>query len=129
VAERLQQLGVHACTYTREPLGLIEVWNRADHVILVDAVMTGRPVGTIHCWEGRRFALDNHAPASSHGLGIAHAIDLARTLNRLPSRLEVYGIEGCRFDCRSGVSSEVQRAIDEVVRRILTTVQQADPNR
>ncbi|MGC2197067.1 MAG: hydrogenase maturation protease [Terriglobales bacterium] len=122
VAERLYELGVRACSYTGEPLGLIDVWQHADHAILVDAVVTGAPAGTIHVWDGRGHALDSKTPASTHGLGIAEAVELARLLNRLPSRLEVYGIEGYCFDCGNSVSPEVQRSIDEVIRRILTSI-------
>jgi hydrogenase maturation protease len=127
VAEGLQHLGMHACSYTGEPLGLIDLWEHADDVILVDAVVTGVPPGTIHIWNSCPSLLSGKAPASTHGFGIAEAIELACTLNRLPSRLEVYGIEACRFDCGSGVSREVQHSVDEVVRRILTSIgQRAD---
>jgi hydrogenase maturation protease len=127
VAKRLSELGVDARWCTGEPLGLIELWRRADYVILVDATVTGAPPGTIHVWDSREASINSTAPASTHGLGIAEVIELARTLNRLPSRLELYGIEGYCFDHGSGVSREVQHAVDEVVRRILASNgQQAD---
>jgi hydrogenase maturation protease len=34
---------------------------------------------------------------SSHALGVGEAIALARALERLPSRLVDYGVEGARF--------------------------------
>jgi hydrogenase maturation protease len=127
VARRLRELGANARWCEGEPLRLIDLWEHADHVILVDAVVTGAPVGTIHVWNSRRASLDSKAPMSTHGLGIADAIELARALNRLPSRLEIYAIEGYCFDRGVGTSDEIQHAVDEVVRRILASIdQQAD---
>ena len=119
VARRLRELGANARWCEDEPFRLIDLWEHAEYVILVDAVVTGSPAGTIHVWDSRRVSLDSKAPASTHGLGLAEAIELARALNRLPSRLEVYGIEGYCFDRGSGTSREIQHAVDEVVRRIL----------
>ena len=119
VAQRLRELGLDARVYTGESLGLIDLWEPADEVILVDAVVTGAPAGTIHVWDSRRVALDSKASASTHGLGLAEAIELARCLNRLPSYLQVYGIEGHCFALGTSVSIETQRAVEEVVRRII----------
>jgi hydrogenase maturation protease len=119
VALRLRQLGLDARAYTGESLGLIDLWEPADEVILVDAVVTGAPAGTIHVLEGLRSSLPTEASASTHGLGIAEAIELARCLNRLPSHLQIYGIEGHCFALGTSVSIETQRAVEEVVRRII----------
>ena len=122
VAQRLRELGLDARAYTGESLGLIDLWQHTDEVILVDAAVTGAPAGTIHVWDGRWSSLPGKAPASTHGLGVAEAIELARSLNRLPSRLQGYGIEGHCFDLGTRVSSEIQRAVEEVVRRIFARI-------
>jgi hypothetical protein len=44
----------------------------------------------------------------------AAAIELGRSLGRLPKRIEVYGIEGRRFEAVRGLSPEVRLAVDEV---------------
>jgi hydrogenase maturation protease len=127
VAQQLRQCGVDACVYAGETLGLLDLWEHADEVILVDAVVTGAPAGSIHVWDARRTSLPAKTPDSTHWLGVAEAIELARSLNRLPCRLEVYGIEGHCFDLGTGVSLEIQHAADKVVRRILTRIaHQAD---
>ena len=118
VAQRLCELGFEARVYTGECLGLIDLWECADDVILVDTVVTGAPPGTIHIWDSSRSSLSGKAPASTHGLGVAEAIGLARCLNRLPSRLRVYAIEGRCFDLGTSVSQEIRDAVDDMVRRI-----------
>jgi hydrogenase maturation protease len=52
---------------------------------------------------------------SSHGLGVAEVVELARTLDRLPARLIVYGVAGCVFDVGAPLSPQVGAVIDEVI--------------
>ena len=125
VAQRLRQLGIDTHSRAGEATDLIEAWKGADDVIIVDAVVTGAPVGTVHVLEGWQPLSTVRTTASTHGLGVAEAIGLAHVLNRLPARLRVYGIEGGRFDSGDEISPEVQRAIEEVVQRIITDVKHA----
>jgi hydrogenase maturation protease len=122
VAERLRELGIRADTRSGEAVDLIEAWKSADDVIVVDAVVTGAPVGTVQAWDGRQPLASVSTTASTHGLGVAEAIELAQILDRLPMRLRVYGVEGRRFEPGAEISPEVQRAVEEVVRRIIADV-------
>jgi hydrogenase maturation protease len=51
---------------------------------------------------------------STHALGVAEAIELARALGRLPARLEVYAIEGARFTAGAGLSPAVEQAVGKL---------------
>lgn len=119
VAERLRECGIEAVARTGEVTDLIEAWKGADDVIVVDAVVTGALVGTVQAWDGRQPLASLSTTTSTHGLGLAEAIELARVLNRLPARLRVYGVEGRRFEPGTEISPEVHRAVEEVVRRII----------
>ncbi len=119
VAERLRDLGVSAETRSGEAADLIEAWRGADDVIVIDAVVTGAPVGTVRAWDPGRPPASVRASASTHGLGVAEAIELAQVLQRLPARLQVYGIEGRRFEPGVEISPEVERAIEDLARRIV----------
>ena len=132
VAERLRELGIEAETRTGEALDLMEAWNGADDVILVDAVLTGAPVGTVQTWDGGQPLASVRTNASTHGLGVAEAIELAYVLNRRPIRLRVYGIEGRRFELGAEISPQVQHAVAEVVGRIIADLsdpRDRDPSR
>ncbi len=118
VARRLRELGIETVTRTGEASELVEAWRGADHVVVVDAVETGAPAGTVWQWDGPQASFPSHPSTSTHGLGLAKAITLARVLDRLPERLQVYGIEGRRFEPGTEVSPEVKLAVEEVVRRI-----------
>jgi hydrogenase maturation protease len=117
VARRLCELGVEAIVQTGEASSLIEAWSGADDVVVVDAVVTGSPVGTVRMWAGRPPSLPRK-PVSSHGFGVAEAFDLAEALGRLPRRFRLYGIEGKEFAPGGPVSPEVLRAVQEVAQKI-----------
>jgi hydrogenase maturation protease len=118
VAERLRDFGVEVEIRSGEAPDLIEAWGGADHVVVVDAVETGASLGTVWLWDGRKASFPADHSASTHGLGLSAAIRLARVLGRLPERLQVYGIEGRRFEHGTEVSSELKLAADYVVRQI-----------
>lgn len=119
VAERLRQLGIQAEICSGQAADLIEAWAGADDVIVVDAVVTGAPVGTVRTWDARETPISGKSPPSTHGLGVAEAIEWARVLGRLPARLTIYGIEGQRFDPDTEISPELDFAVEEVVRKII----------
>ena len=120
VSERLRELGFQAETHTGDPLLLLERWRADDDVILVDATSSGAPSGTVQVWERELPSVPGSAAVSSHGFDLGKALELARTLNLLPARLRVYGIEGRQFDPGAEVSPEVSQAIEQVVQRIAT---------
>jgi hydrogenase maturation protease len=95
---------------------LMETWSHASRVIIIDAISSGAQPGTIHRFD----ALTQSLPVSSsfsstHAFGVAEAIQLARTFDRLPASLMVYGIEGKKFVAGTELSFEVEKAVQEVV--------------
>jgi hydrogenase maturation protease len=97
-----------------ETLALLERWGDADAVILVDAVRSDAPPGTVRRLDASARSLPARllTSSSTHGVRVAEAIELARALHRLPARVILYGVEGRRFDAGSGLSAEVEAAID-----------------
>ena len=121
VAERLRKLGIDAQECSGEAPDLMEAWNAADDVIVIDCVVTGAPAGTVHLWDASR-PLAANCSGSTHGLGLGEAIELARALGCLPARLRIYGIEGKNFEIGGAVSAEVERGLAKVVNRIAAEV-------
>ena len=56
---------------------------------------------------------------SSHGVGLAETIELARHLDRLPASLLVFAVESVAFEQFAPLSDAVEAAIPHVVTRIL----------
>jgi hydrogenase maturation protease len=94
-------------------------WEPADDVVIVDACSTGRPLGTIHRLEPEQ--LQPRASWSTHGVGIAEAVELARLLDRLPRSLQVLGIEARNFDY-GPMSTALEDAIPSIVDELVTEV-------
>lgn len=100
-----------------EPAELMELWQGHDPVILVDAIVTGAAPGTLHRLDARE-PLPRGARYSSHGIGLAEAVELARSLDELPDTLIVHGIEPARLEDGAGLSPEIRDSLARVVRRI-----------
>jgi hydrogenase maturation protease len=95
---------------------LLERWEGRDSVTVIDAVRSGAAPGTVHCFEaGERPLPAVFGRSSTHHLGLAAAIELARVLGRLPRRLVVLGIEGADFGMGEGLTPAVDGAVDRVV--------------
>lgn len=98
-----------------DPASLLDAWAGADHVVVVDAAVSGAPPGTIRRFDAHTAPLPARLMRSStHALGVPEAIELARALGRLPARLEVYAIEGARFTAGAELSPVVERAVGEL---------------
>lgn len=76
-------------------LNLLDFWRAGDRVILVDAVHSGMPVGTVQRFELKDITTRARGKLvrDAHGLGILDALDLARLTGSLPASLTIIGIE------------------------------------
>lgn len=119
VVRRLRQLGIEAVETSGEAGSLMACWEGGDDVLVVDAMLSGAKPGSIQIWDAGAVPLPGQAfRCSTHGLGVAEAVGLARALGRLPARLRICGIEGRRFAPGEPPSPEVLEAVEEAVRRI-----------
>jgi len=109
-----------------ETLTLLDAWEGARALVLVDAVCSGAAPGTVHRFDASEAPLPDHLRSSSstHAVGLSQAIELARALGRLPARVVVFGIEGRRFDAGSELSSEVRALVDPLAERVLGEVRE-----
>ncbi len=71
--------------------GLLSLLHGAEEAVLVDAVDTGEPVGSLRCWD-RQEVLEARCALSSHGLDLAAVLALGEALGELPPRLRLYGV-------------------------------------
>jgi hydrogenase maturation protease len=118
VARRLRALGLEAEEHTGDGLSLIERWQESETVILIDAVVTGAAPGELIIRDGAEARPVADVHRSTHAFGVAEALQLARTLDRMPHRLVIYGIEGRRFHLGSTPSPEVEAACESLAQRI-----------
>jgi len=111
--------GTSALESAGELSSLIEAWRGARRVILVDAARAGYAPGAVRRFEADRPLPTALASDSSHGLGVAEALELARSLGELPAEVVVYAIEGRSFETGAALSLEVERALDPLVEQVM----------
>jgi hydrogenase maturation protease len=110
---------------TADPSRLIERWESAETVVLVDAMVGGSAPDRIAVFD----ATDEPLPAdfdaiSSHGFGVPAAVELARSLGKLPDHLVVIGVTGYDFE-GIGLSPIVEDAVGDAVQAVMEVVENA----
>jgi len=100
---------------------MLDLWKISDTVWIADCTVSGNPPGNIYVLDG----LNEDIPValfpsySTHTLNIAQTIALGRTLDCLPRRLIIYGIEGGNCDPGIGLTEGVEKAAHEVAEKII----------
>lgn len=103
-----------------EIASIVELLQAASDVIVVDAMRSGKPAGTALWIDPLSAASDAGATISStHGFGVAQAIELLKALGKLPPRIRILGIEGQHFALGSAVSPKVHEGVAKAVRMIV----------
>lgn len=125
--------GVRVLEKRGEATELMQAWEGANAVILIDAVQSGKAAGTVHRIDAQADSLPvDFLRSSTHLFSVAESIELARVLGKLPPTLIVFGIEGKSFQSSEGLSQEVAGSVDEAARKVLEEVammQNADSTR
>lgn len=98
---------------------LLDEWDGADEVCVIDAVCSGGPPGAVYRFDGSRPLGARFGQRGTHSFSLAEVIELARALRRLPARLDGYGIEGATFALGAGLSPAAEAAVRAVTGQIL----------
>ena len=120
-----------------EPLDLLGRWDRADLAVVVDAVCSGAPPGTVQtvqldpalpterAWAPTGSAAGRVAGlTSTHGIGVAGVLRLSRALGLAPRRVLLVGIEAGRLDPGAGLSPAVVAGVTRAVHTVLALLQE-----
>ncbi len=106
-----------------EPTRLVDAWAGRRLVVVLDSIRRGDPPGTIHRVEvGGDLLPKAERRHSTHGDGLPAAVALGRTLDRLPDRLVVWGIEPADMAQARGLSAAVAAALPDLVDRVTEEV-------
>jgi hydrogenase maturation protease len=102
-----------------DALALLDEWQGAGTLILIDAAAPRGAPGRIHRLDiGAADLPRDLAFGSTHAFGLPEAVALSRRLGTLPPRAIVHAIEGACFDAGAPVSPEVAAATEAVAARI-----------
>jgi hydrogenase maturation protease len=116
VARRVRSAPCHE--RTAGSFELMDLWRGHSDVVIVDAMRSGSPPGTVRVFDACREPLPEPAFASTHSVGLREAVEMARVLGKLPCHLTVYGIEAGNVAPGFEMSAAVCRAVDRVVEDI-----------
>ena len=98
---------------------LLDEFPRRSRMILIDAVRSGAPPGTVHRWSREAaVGLPAGTSISTHGLDVPALLRLAEGLGRTPSELTLFGIEAEDMTPGRNRSEPVRAAVRVVCDRI-----------
>jgi len=124
VARKVRETGLENIDVVEgvgDGIALLNVWEGASRVIVIDSVISGREPGSVYCFDAinEEIPTDLFTGYSTHSISVVDALELAKVLGKLPQRMILYGIEGNEFSLGVGLSPQVQKTADKLVERII----------
>lgn len=102
-----------------EGTALMDALDGPSAVVLIDAVESGAPPGTVHRWDVSAEGVNaKFLRCSTHNFSVHDAIEMARALDKLPPRVLLFGIEGGNFEPGAALSPEVEAALDTLTAEV-----------
>lgn len=96
-----------------------------DYLIVIDAVKSGNPPGTVVKIEGEDVPAKFMTKISPHQLGISDLLATATISGNLPGRIVLYGIEPKSVDLGLGLSEEVRKSLERLIEIVLAELREA----
>jgi len=104
-----------------ETFSLMELWSNADTVLLADAAQSGAKPGEVSRFDVSTQPLPTEfLHCSTHAFGVAEAVELARSMETLPPRVIIFGIEGVSFEHGDELTPEVATGVEHAASLIET---------
>ncbi|MEN8172187.1 MAG: hydrogenase maturation protease [Chloroflexota bacterium] len=105
-------------------LELLDALSGAKKALIVDAVQSGSPTGTIHVITENELLSFTPDSQSAHGWGVAETLKLGALLEKddLPKEIVIIGIEADQFEMGAGLSPTVSNQIQKIVEIIQTQI-------
>lgn len=108
--------------HDRPGAALLQVWRGGGQVILLDAVRSGAAPGTVHRFDAADL-MAQPRQLSTHGFGVADAVQLAAALDALPPSLRFFGVEIDPAHTEMCLSDTVHAALPALVEEIEALMQ------
>jgi hydrogenase maturation protease len=119
IGDRLASAGATLLDCGEDPTRLLDLWAGLELVVIVDAVRSGAPAGTVHQVELAAGAPAGVALATSHAVTATDALAMARALGRAPHRAILIGVEGTAFGIGDPMTPAVAAALDAAATAVL----------
>ncbi len=120
VLEQKSPKGVQLCKVRGDAAQILDFFTQYSTIYVIDACQMNAPSGFWKRIDAHKSSIPSDTPqTSTHGMGISQAIDLAKVLGILPSKLIIYAINGDHYNLSTTPSLSVGQAIDKVAQHIL----------
>jgi hydrogenase maturation protease len=96
-------------------LELLSYFSDRELIIIVDAVKSGLPPGTVVKVEGEDVPARFMTKISPHQLGLSDVLAAARISEKLPKKMALFGIEPKRVELRLDLSEEVEMNFEKLI--------------
>jgi hydrogenase maturation protease len=101
-------------------LGLIGLMQGYQRVVIVDAADMGHPAGCVVRFTPSEVRFKTEETLLSlHQIGLGEILALASALEAAPAELVIVGIQPSRMEAGAGLSSEVEKAVPQIIRIVL----------
>ncbi|MCS7286316.1 MAG: HyaD/HybD family hydrogenase maturation endopeptidase [Anaerolineae bacterium] len=104
-------------------LDLLPYVEKADRLLIVDAVQIGAPPGTVVRLEGEEIPAVLSLKYSSHQMGLSDLLATARFLDRYPSELVLWGVQPASLEVGLELTPIVAAQMETVIRNILAELE------
>lgn len=109
-------------------LDLLPYLEDAERVLIVDAVQTGRPSGSIVRLENEEISAALALKMSVHQVGLQEVLAVGRLRGTLPARITLWGMQPASLEMGTELSPVVSAALDDFVERLVEELR-AERNR
>jgi hydrogenase maturation protease len=102
-----------------DQLALLDAWEGAADVYVVDATCSGAEPGSVLRFDASAPLGEDFSRRGTHLFSLADVIELARALDRLPARVRGFGIEGAAYELGTPLSPAAELAARTVAEQIV----------
>ena len=120
VIEQLEAIG-HPAEFLLRIAHSVDLLDRASPgqpLIICDACQGSGTAGRITRWLWPSDQIVTLRHCGTHDLSLGEVLQLGRTLNCLPERIEIWGIEGINWSSASEPSQAVKQSVVELAQRL-----------
>lgn len=99
-------------------LALLDLLGEVEAAVIVDAVQSAHPPGTVHRLTEEELQSFTSDAKSAHGWGLAETLKLGVQLMNSRPRIRVIGITARKFDMGTEMSDAVRGAIPDICKAV-----------
>lgn len=130
-------VGVHLIEYLKEKqlprdvelldggtagFDLIDFIQKAEKVVIVDAVKAGGRPGEIYCFGLKDFETESSPKTSLHDITLRDIFQIIRKLSPLP-KIRIIGVEPKSIDCGTELSPELRKMLPKISELVLSEIE------